>query len=71
MPPVIVAAPDGFDLLRLPSGILIDATVMDAPSPTKNEAEARDTEMSCIEKAIEWYFGIKARIGVEADSGAT
>lgn len=55
--------------ISLRSGTLIDATIIDAPSSTKNKAGARDPEMSSTKKGNEWYFGMKAHIGVDADSG--
>ena len=44
---------------------------IDAPSSTKNKAGARDPEMSSTKKGNDWYFGMKAHIGVDADSGVT
>jgi transposase, IS5 family len=41
------------------------------PSSTKNKAGARDPEMSSTKKGNDWYFGMKAHIGVDADSGVT
>jgi len=55
--------------ITLRSGTLVDATIIDAPSSTKNEARARDPEMSSTKKGNEWYFGMKAHVGVDADSG--
>lgn len=55
--------------ITLRSGTLVDATIIDAPSSTKNKANARDPEMSSTKKGNEWYFGMKAHIGVDADSG--
>lgn len=55
--------------ITLRSGTLVDATIIDAPSSTKNEAKARDPEMSSTKKGNDWYFGMKAHIGVDADSG--
>ncbi len=57
--------------ITLRSGALVDATIIDAPSSTKNKARARDPEMSSTKKGNDWYFGMKAHIGVDADSGAT
>ncbi len=51
------------------SGTLVDATIIDAPSSTKNKAGARDPEMSSTKKGNDWYFGMKAHVGVDADSG--
>ena len=55
--------------ITLRSGTLVDATIIDAPSSTKNKAGARDPEMSSTKKSNDWYFGMKAHIGVDADSG--
>jgi IS5 family transposase len=44
---------------------------IDAPSSTKNKAGARDPEMSSTRKGNDWYFGMKAHVGVDADSGVT
>ena len=55
--------------ITLRSGTLVDATIIDAPSSTKNEAKARDPEMSSMKKGNDWYFGMKAHFGVDADSG--
>jgi len=55
----------------LRSGTLVDATIIDAPSSTKNKTKARDPEMSSTKKGNDWYFGMKAHIGVGADSGVT
>ena len=57
--------------ITLRSGTLVDATIIDAPSSTKNKARARDPEMSSTKKGNDWYFGMKAHIGVDADSGVT
>lgn len=55
--------------VTLRSGTLVDATIIDAPSSTKNKAKARDPEMSSTKKGNDWYFGMKAHVGVDADSG--
>jgi IS5 family transposase len=55
--------------ITLCSGTLVDATIIDAPSSTKNEAKARDPEMSSTKKSNDWFFGMKAHAGVDADSG--
>ncbi len=55
--------------IGLRSGTLVDATIIDAPSSAKNEAKERDPEMSSTKKGNDWYFGMKAHIGVDADSG--
>lgn len=55
--------------ITLRSGTLVDATIIAAPSSTKNEAKARDPEMSSTKKGNAWFFGMKAHVGVDADSG--
>ncbi|RBI68396.1 IS5 family transposase [Roseovarius sp. TE539] len=55
--------------ITLRSGTLVDATIIDAPSSTKNEARARAPEMSSTKKGNDWYFGMKAHVGVDAESG--
>jgi IS5 family transposase len=53
----------------LKSGSAVDATLIAAPSSTKNSAKARDPEMHSSQKGNQWHFGMKAHIGVDADSG--
>jgi len=55
--------------ITLRSGTLVDATIIDAPSSTKNGAKARDPDMSSTKKGNDWFFGMKAHVGVDADSG--
>mgnify|MGYP003500586515 FL=1 len=55
--------------LLLKRGSIVDATIIAAPSSTKNEAGERDPEMHQTKKGNQWYFGMKAHIGVDADSG--
>lgn len=55
--------------ITLRSGTLVDAMIIDAPSSTKNEAKARDPEMSSTKKGNDWFFGMKANVGVDAESG--
>ena len=55
--------------IRPRSGTLVDATIINAPSSTKNKAGARDPEMLSTKKGNDWFFGMKAHIGVDADSG--
>lgn len=54
---------------ELKAGTVVDATLIAAPSSTKNEGKARDPEMHQSKKGSQWYFGMKAHIGVGADSG--
>ncbi|MDA9019774.1 IS5 family transposase, partial [Flavimaricola sp.] len=53
----------------LRSSTLVDATIIDAPSSTKNEGKARDPAMSSTKKGNDWFFGMKAHVGVDTDSG--
>lgn len=55
--------------MLLREGTLVDATIINAPSSTKNKAKSRDPEMHQTKKGNEWYFGMKAHIGVDRDSG--
>jgi IS5 family transposase len=50
-------------------GTIVDATIIAAPPSTKNKAKARDPEMHQTKKGNEWYFGMKAHIGTDAESG--
>lgn len=52
-------------------GTLVDATIIRAPSSTKNKNNERDPDMHQTKKGNEWYFGMKAHIGVDAKSGLT
>ena len=55
--------------LLLRAGTVVDATLIAAPSSTKNKDGARDPGMHQSKKGQQWYFGMKAHIGVDADSG--
>src|SRR5882762_5817282 len=55
--------------LLLREGTLVDATLIAAPSSTKNKEKQRDPEMHQTKKGNQWYFGMKAHIGVDAESG--
>ncbi|MBK6747113.1 IS5 family transposase [Ottowia sp.] len=55
--------------LLLKSGTVVDATLIAAPSSTKNRDGGRDPEMHQSKKGQQWYFGMKAHIGVDAESG--
>jgi IS5 family transposase len=55
--------------LMLKSGTVVDATLIAAPSSTKNASGERDPEMKQSKKGQQWYFGMKAHIGVDAESG--
>lgn len=51
--------------LLLKSGTLVDATIVSAPSSTKNETRTRDPEMTQTKKGNTWHFGMKAHIGTD------
>ena len=53
----------------LRSGTIVDATLIAAPSSTKNADHARDPEMHQTKKGNQWYFGMKAHIGMDEFSG--
>ena len=55
--------------LLLKRGTMVDATIIAAPSSTKNADNERDPEMHQTKKGNQWYFGMKAHIGVDVDSG--
>ena len=55
--------------LMLKTGTVVDATLIAAPSSTKNSTGERDPEMHQTKKGKEWHFGMKAHSGVDADSG--
>lgn len=55
--------------LMLKSGTVVDATLIAAPSSTKNSTGQRDPEMHQAKKGNQWHFGMKAHIGVDAHSG--
>ena len=55
--------------LMLRIGTVVDATLISAPSSTKNDSGQRDPEMHQTKKGNQWYFGMKAHIGVDAQSG--
>jgi len=54
--------------LQVSTGTIVDATIIDAPSSTKNKDKARDPEMHQTKKGNQWYFGMKAHIGVDSQS---
>jgi IS5 family transposase len=51
--------------LLLKSGTIVDATIIEAPPSTKNEAHARDPEMRQTKKGKDWHFGMKAHVGTD------
>jgi IS5 family transposase len=54
--------------LQVSRGTIVDATIISAPSSTKNRAKARDPEMHQTKKGNQWYFGMKAHIGVDSQT---
>ena len=52
--------------LKVSTGTIVDATIIHAPSSTKNADQARDPEMHQTRKGNQWYFGMKAHIGVDS-----
>ncbi len=57
--------------LKLGTGTIVDATIIAAPSSTKNADRARNPEMHQTRKGQQWYFGMKLHIGVDSQSGLT
>ena len=55
--------------LSMKRGTVVDATLIAAPSSTKNEDKQRDPEMTQTKKGNQWHFGMKAHIGVDPESG--
>jgi transposase, IS5 family len=55
--------------LLLKQGTIVDATIIHAPSSTKNRDKSRDGDMHQTRKGQQWYFGMKAHIGVDVESG--
>jgi len=54
--------------LKISTGTIVDATIIDAPGSTKNKDGKRDPEMHQTRKGNQWYFGMKAHIGVDSKS---
>lgn len=50
-------------------GTIVDATILNAPSSTKNKENARDKEMKQTKKGNQWYFGMKAHVGTDTGKG--
>ena len=55
--------------IRITTGTIVDATIIHAPSSTKNASGERDPEMHRTKKGKQWYFGMKAHIGVDSKEG--
>ena len=54
--------------VKLGTGTIVDATLIAAPSSTRNKSGERDPEMHQVRKGNQWYFGMKAHVGVDADT---
>jgi IS5 family transposase len=52
--------------VRITTGTMVDATIIHAPSSTKNRDQSRDPEMHQTRKGKQWYFGMKAHVGVDS-----
>jgi IS5 family transposase len=52
--------------LKVATGTIVDATIIKAPSSTKNVDKARDPDMHQTKKGNQWYFGMKAHVGVDS-----
>jgi IS5 family transposase len=52
--------------VRITTGTIVDATIIHAPSSTKNREQQRDPEMHQTRKGKQWYFGMKAHVGVDS-----
>jgi len=55
--------------LMLREGTIVDATIINAPSSTKNQTGTRDPEMKQTKKGNQWYFGMKAHVGADTERG--
>jgi IS5 family transposase len=52
--------------IKITNGTIVDATIINAPSSTKNNKQERDPEMHQTKKGQQWYFGMKAHLGVNS-----
>lgn len=57
--------------MTVKTGTIVDATIVNAPSSTKNSEKQRDPEMHQTKKGQQWYFGMKLHIGVDSQTGLT
>jgi len=55
--------------IKIQTGTIVDASILHAPSSTKNASGERDPELRQTRKGNQWYFGLKAHIGVDAKQG--
>lgn len=53
--------------IKISRGTIVDASIINAPSSTKNAKQERDPEMHQTKKGNQWYFGMKAHIGVDTE----
>jgi IS5 family transposase len=56
--------------IQVSRGSMVDATIIHAPSSTKNSSGTRDPEMHQSRKGNQWYFGMKVHLGADVNSGA-
>jgi transposase, IS5 family len=54
--------------VKIGTGTIVDATLIQAPPSTKNKSQQRDPEMHQTKKGNQWYFGMKAHVGVDAET---
>jgi IS5 family transposase len=54
--------------VKIGTGTIVDATLIEAPSSTKNKGKQRDPEMHQTRKGKQWHFGMKAHVGVDAET---
>ena len=54
--------------VMLKEGTILDATIINTPSSTKNKAKERDPEMHSVAKGKQWFFGMRCHIGIEKRS---
>ena len=54
--------------IKIAKGTIVDATIISAPSSTKNQDGERDPEMHQTAKGQQWYFGMKAHVGVDSQT---
>lgn len=57
--------------VQVSKGTMVDATIIHAPSSTKNSSGTRDPEMHQTRKGNQWYFGMKIHVGADVNSGVT
>ncbi len=57
--------------VRITTGTIVDATILHAPTSTKNQQQLRDPEMHQTRKGKQWYFGMKAHVGVDSKTYCT